>query len=153
MSLKTNWRENLNLGNFFMEVQNNPYRFLNLRHLYEVTTCLFGLKTVLWTLATLHVRGYTLPSLWRAGLSILWRARWHRFTEENSYIRGQSITTWTRWGGGGGCQKMSVSVHAEGIKTLHAGGGGVKKWQNYVHVVIECPLTLLVWPNLWSSKS
>ena len=35
---------------------------------------------------------------------------------------------------------MSVFVHAQGIKTVHA-GGGVKKWQNSVHVVVECPLT------------
>ena len=38
---------------------------------------------------------------------------------------------------GGGGQKMSIFVHAEGIKTVHAGGGGVKKWQNYVQVVVE----------------
>ena len=38
---------------------------------------------------------------------------------------------------GGGGQKMSVFVHAQGIKTVHA--GGVKKWQNSVHVVVECP--------------
>ena len=31
---------------------------------------------------------------------------------------------------------MSGFVHAQGIKTVHA-GGGVKKWQNYVHVVVE----------------
>ena len=38
---------------------------------------------------------------------------------------------------------MSVFIHAQGIKTVHAGGGGggVKKWQNSVHVVVECPLT------------
>ena len=36
--------------------------------------------------------------------------------------------------------KMSVFVHAQGIKTVHAGEGGVKKWQNSVHVVVECPL-------------
>ena len=37
---------------------------------------------------------------------------------------------------------MYVFVHAQGIKTVHAGGGGgVKKWQNSVHVVVECPLT------------
>ena len=31
---------------------------------------------------------------------------------------------------------MSVSVHAQGIKTVHTGRGeGVKKWQNSVHVV------------------
>ena len=38
---------------------------------------------------------------------------------------------------GGGGQKMTVFVHAQGIKTVHAGGGG-KKWQNSVHVVVEC---------------
>ena len=32
--------------------------------------------------------------------------------------------------------KKSVFVHAQGIKTFHA-GGGVKKWQNSVHVVVE----------------
>ena len=37
---------------------------------------------------------------------------------------------------GGGGQKMSVFVHAQGIKTVHA-GGGVKKRQNSVHVVVE----------------
>ena len=26
------------------------------------------------------------------------------------------------------------------VKTLYAGGRGVKKWQNYVYVVAECPL-------------
>ena len=35
---------------------------------------------------------------------------------------------------------MSVSVHAQGIKTVHAGGMGVKNWPNSVHVVVECPL-------------
>ena len=39
---------------------------------------------------------------------------------------------------------MFVFVHAQGIKTVHARGGGVKKWQNSVHVVVECPLTLIV---------
>ena len=34
---------------------------------------------------------------------------------------------------------MSVFVHAQGTKTVHA-GGGVRKWQNSVHVVVECPL-------------
>ena len=41
---------------------------------------------------------------------------------------------------GGGGQKMSASVHAQGIKSVHAEGGGVKNWQNSVHVVVECPL-------------
>ena len=35
---------------------------------------------------------------------------------------------------------MCVFVQAQSIKTAHAGGrGGVKKWQNSVHVVVECP--------------
>jgi hypothetical protein len=33
---------------------------------------------------------------------------------------------------------MSVFVHAQGINTVYAGGGG-QKWQNSVHVVVECP--------------
>ena len=41
--------------------------------------------------------------------------------------------------GGGGGQKKYVFVHAQGIKTVHA-GVVVKKWQNSVHVVVECPL-------------
>ena len=40
---------------------------------------------------------------------------------------------------GGGGQKLSVFVHAQGIKTVHAGGGG-EKWQNSVHVAVEWPL-------------
>ena len=40
--------------------------------------------------------------------------------------------------GAGRGQKMSVLVHAQGMKTVHAGrGGGVKKWQNSVYVVVE----------------
>ena len=31
---------------------------------------------------------------------------------------------------------MSVFVHAQGIKTVHA-GGGVKKWPNSIHIVVE----------------
>ena len=42
--------------------------------------------------------------------------------------------------GGGAGRKMSVFDHAQGIKTVHAGGEGVKKWQNSLHVVVECPL-------------
>ena len=37
---------------------------------------------------------------------------------------------------------MSVFVQAQGIKTVHAGKGGVKKCQNSFHVVAECPTTL-----------
>ena len=35
---------------------------------------------------------------------------------------------------------MFVFVHAQGIKSVHAGGRGVKKWQNSVHVVVVGPL-------------
>ena len=49
---------------------------------------------------------------------------------------------------GGGGQKMSVFVHAQGMKTVHA-GGGVKKWQNSVHVVVECPLKALMFCALY----
>jgi hypothetical protein len=41
---------------------------------------------------------------------------------------------------GEGVKKMYVFVHVEGIKNFHA--GGVKKWQNSVHVVVECPLRM-----------
>ena len=39
--------------------------------------------------------------------------------------------------GGRGGQKMYIFVHAQVIKTVHTGGG--QKWQNSVHVVVECP--------------
>ena len=45
---------------------------------------------------------------------------------------------------GGGGQKMSV--HDQGIKTVHAGGGG-GGMAKFVHVVVECPpraLTILL---------
>ena len=47
--------------------------------------------------------------------------------------------------GGGGGQKMYFFVHAQGIKTVHAGGG--KKWQNSVHVVAECSLIQMPFTN------
>ena len=31
---------------------------------------------------------------------------------------------------------MAVFVHAQGIKTVHAGGVHFLKWQNSVHVVV-----------------
>ena len=43
---------------------------------------------------------------------------------------------------------MSDFVHAQGIKTVYAGGGGwVRKWQNSVHVVVKCPLRALNQPR------
>ena len=38
---------------------------------------------------------------------------------------------------GKGGQKVSVFVHAQGIKPVQAEGAGVKKWLNSVHVVVE----------------
>ena len=52
------------------------------------------------------------------------------------YIRGHSITTYVDKMRGGGGQKMSVFLHGQGIKTVHAGGWG-KNLQNSVHVVVE----------------
>ena len=38
--------------------------------------------------------------------------------------------------------KNSVFVLAQGIKNCpHKGWGGDKKWQNSVHVVVECPIS------------
>ena len=37
---------------------------------------------------------------------------------------------------GEGVQKISVFIHVQGIK-MSTEGGGVKKWQNSVHVVVE----------------
>ena len=41
---------------------------------------------------------------------------------------------------------MFVFVHAQGIKIVHTGRGG-QKWQNSVHVDVECPLGLHVKNN------
>ena len=35
---------------------------------------------------------------------------------------------------------VSAIGGVQGVKTVYAGGGGVKKWQNSVYVVVECPL-------------
>ena len=45
---------------------------------------------------------------------------------------------------GEGDQKMSVFVHAQGIKTVHAWGMGVEKLQNSIYVVVEWPLSTLI---------
>ena len=57
----------------------------------------------------------------------------HIFVNKSDW--GHLITMSTRWGRG---SKMSVFVHYQGIITVHA--GRVKKWQNSVYVVVECPL-------------
>ena len=41
---------------------------------------------------------------------------------------------------------MFVFVHAQGVKTVPT-GKGVKKWQNSVHVVVECPLIVHLFRN------
>ena len=59
------------------------------------------------------------------------------YIQSVNYNMGSFINYVDKMRGGG--QKMSVFVHAQGIKTVHAEGGGVKKWQNSFHVVVECP--------------
>ena len=45
---------------------------------------------------------------------------------------------------------MSVFVHAQGRKNVHTG----QKWQNSVHLVVECPLTAkFVYQNLYFKRS
>ena len=36
--------------------------------------------------------------------------------------------------------KLTTWIGHQGVKTVHEGEGGVKKWQNSVHVVVECLL-------------
>ena len=55
------------------------------------------------------------------------------------YVRDYSIKLLGQDEGRGG-QKISVFVYSQGITTVHARRGGVKKWQNSVHIVVECPL-------------
>ena len=51
------------------------------------------------------------------------------------------MTTWTRRGGRYVVQK-SLFLSTFRVENVHVEvGGGVKKGQNCVHVVIECPLT------------
>ena len=57
-----------------------------------------------------------------------------------SYIKGTFNNYVDKMKEGGGGQKMSVFVHAQGIKTVHT-ERGVRKWQNSVHVEVECPRT------------
>ena len=56
------------------------------------------------------------------------------------WLWGHSITiTWTRWGGEG--VKKCLFLSTLRVKKLSTQGrGGVKQWQNSVHVVVECPL-------------
>ena len=51
-------------------------------------------------------------------------------------LRGHSITTWTRWGGEG--VKNVWFCPRSGYENCPR-RGGVKKWQNSDHVVVECP--------------
>ena len=64
------------------------------------------------------------------------------FTDNSFFDKGSFNNYVDKMRGGGGGQKMSVFVHTQGIKTVHA-GGWVKKWQNSVHVVVECALRTL----------
>ena len=47
---------------------------------------------------------------------------------------------------------MSVFVHAQVIKTVHARGGEGRKWQNSVHVVVECPPMVASPAKNWRCK-
>ena len=60
-------------------------------------------------------------------------------------FRGHSITTWTRWGGRG--SKMSVFVHAQGIRTVYAGEEGWLRMTKFcphfqVTMYVKCYLSL-----------
>ena len=46
---------------------------------------------------------------------------------------------------------MPVFVHAHSIKTVHAGRG--QKCQNYVNVVVECPLIEILTLNVLPHSS
>ena len=54
-------------------------------------------------------------------------------------LRGNSISTWTRWGGEG-VKNVCFCPRSGYNKNCPPRGGRVKKWQIYVHVVVECPL-------------
>ena len=58
--------------------------------------------------------------------------------EKKFYIRGHSITTWTRWGERG--SKNVSFCPRSGYKKCPRRGGGVHKCQISVHVVVEWPL-------------
>ena len=45
------------------------------------------------------------------------------------------------WVGG---LKFAIFVHVYYIKDVHGGRWVVKKQHNYVHVVIECPLNIVI---------
>ena len=67
-------------------------------------------------------------------------------------VRGHSITTWTRWGGEGG-QKMSVFVHAKGIKNCPRRGGGQKVakfcprscWMHPMQIAYSITVEMIEW--------
>jgi hypothetical protein len=56
-------------------------------------------------------------------------------------VRGHSKTTWTIEGG---WSKICGFVHVYYIKNVHEGRWVVKNDQDYVHVVVEWPLTLIL---------
>ena len=72
-----------------------------------------------------------------------------RSTTNDSYLPGKQkvgghlITTWTRWEKEGVKKCMFLSTLRVEKLSTQEGRGGVKKWQNSVHVVVECPSYLI----------
>jgi hypothetical protein len=50
--------------------------------------------------------------------------------------------------GGRGSKNVCFCPRARYKNCPRRGGGGVKKWQNYVHVVVECPLSTYTDKNI-----
>ena len=53
----------------------------------------------------------------------------------------RKINLEAQWGEGS--KNVSFCPHSGNKNYPRRGGGGVKKWQNSVHVVVECPLMIL----------
>ena len=65
------------------------------------------------------------------------------------YIRGHSISTWTKWECGGRGSKNVCFCWRSGYKNCPCSEGGGRKWQNSVHVVVEWPLIYEC--NVWNT--
>ena len=113
----------------------------------------FGIP-VLLTIATKFYYVHIFPVTCRSEDSIVCLAKGSAFWQimgqhnrirlQNSnwvfMIWGHSITTWTRWGGGGGAKNVCFFPRSGDKNCPRQGGGGGKKRQNSVHVVVECTL-------------
>ena len=103
-----------------------------------------GCKKVNWIAAWDKI-GHMVFMMWACHLE-QWQVtsisshKWLGIPARNTpvYIRGYSITRWTRWGGGRGSKNVCFCPHS-GYENCPRRGGG-HKWQNSVHVVVECQL-------------